>query len=213
MGLRKTIRLHACGLFFVLGLSVGGAAQESSTPNSAGEELRREDVSVITRDLTHRDPLVRQRAAEELARLAAVDQRRLLEGYRLQEKDARARLALDWALYRTGKERALYEIVRALDTKTLYLQAQSYLGELEGPQPLYKFLAPSNGNTQMRLLESLARCGDTGTLEVIEPYAASLDPKIADAARFAAREINLRLAAENNPEAVTRQRKMGGQTP
>src|SRR2546423_10567686 len=53
--------------------------------------------------LFNRDPLVRQHAAEELADLAATDWQKLVEGYRLQEKDSRVKLALDWALHRMGK--------------------------------------------------------------------------------------------------------------
>jgi len=180
----------------------------SGNTRAQDEQPAHGDLSVVTRDLADRKPLVRQRAAEELARLAATTQRRLLEGYRLQEKDQRARLALDWALYRTGKESALYSLVRALDSAKLYTQAQGYLSELEGPQPLYKFLAAANGNTQIKLLEVLARVGDAGTLEIVQPFETSLDPKLADAARFAAREINLRLT-QTPPPANTRPRQTG----
>ena len=183
------------------------SAQESETPS----EPTREDVSVVMRDLTNRDPLVRQRAAEELARLVSVEQRRLVEGYRWQEKDHRARLALDWALYRMGKDAALFELVKALDTK-LYTQAQSYLAEIESPQVLYKFLAPANGNTQIRLLEVFARAGDAGTLETIAVYESSLDPKIAAAAQFAAREINLRLAQPATDTNTHVRPKLSGRT-
>ncbi|MDQ3134051.1 MAG: hypothetical protein M3Q76_04480 [Acidobacteriota bacterium] len=183
------------------------SAQESETPS----EPTREDVSVVMRDLTNREPLVRQRAAEELARLASVEQRRLVEGYRWQEKDTRARLALDWALYRMGKDAALFELVKALDTK-LYTQAQSYLAEIESPQVLYKFLAPANGNTQIRLLEVFARAGDAGTLETIAVYESSLDPKIAAAAQFAAREINLRLAQPATDTNTHVRPKLSGRT-
>ncbi|MBA3247735.1 MAG: HEAT repeat domain-containing protein [Pyrinomonadaceae bacterium] len=193
--------MHAlCLLSFALSLASVTHAQEA--------DVAHEDVSVVMRDLTNRDPLVRQRAAEELARLAATDQRRLLEGYHLQEPDKRVRLALDWALYRTGKESALYSLVGALDSAKLYTQAQGYLSELEGPPPLYKFLAAGNGNTQLRLLEVFARNGDAGTLEIVKPFEASSDPKLADAARFAAREINLRLA-QTPPITNIRPRQAG----
>jgi len=180
----------------------------SGNTRAQDEQPAHGDLSVVTRDLADRKPLVRQRAAEELARLAATTQRRLLEGYRLQEKDQRARLALDWALYRTGKESALYSLVGALDSAKLYTQAQGYLSELEGPPPLYKFLAAGNGNTQLRLLEVFARNGDAGTLEIVKPFEASSDPKLADAARFAAREINLRLA-QTPPITNIRPRQAG----
>jgi hypothetical protein len=144
--------------------------------------------------LTNADPLVRQRAAEELARLAATDRRRLVEGYRLQEKNERVRLALDWALYRMGKAEALYAVVRALGTSR-YNQSQAYLAALESPAPLHAFLDRVGGVTRLRLLETLARSGDADTLERLKPYAASNDAKVADAARFATREITRRLSA------------------
>jgi hypothetical protein len=143
-----------------------------------------------------------------LARLAAVEHRRLAEGYRAQEKDARARLALDWALYRMGKGESLFLLVGALDEKKQAEQAVAYLKQLEGPEPLYVFLGRVNGNTQIRLLEVLAAVGDRATLEKILPYTQSLDPLIADAAKFAEREINIRV--EETPAVEPkRQRKTG----
>jgi hypothetical protein len=167
-------------------------AQSKQTMQDDAIERARGDAEVATRQLTNLDALVRQRAAEELARLKATDKRRLVEGYRLQEKNERVRLALDWALYRLGKSEALYAVVRALSSNR-YNQAQAYLAELETPEPLYLFLDRSEGTTLARLIESLARAGDAGTLERIKPYADSTDPKVASAARFAAREIARRL--------------------
>ena len=159
------------------------------------------------KQLTDRDPLIRQHGAEELARAAAPEWRHLIEGYRLQEKNARVRLALDWALYRMGKEEALYAVVRALDTGRAD-QAAGYLASLETPEPLYAILPRVNGNTQARLISVLARAGDAATLEQIKPYITSFDPKIAEAARQAEREITHRLAQQ--PDAThTRPRQVG----
>jgi hypothetical protein len=157
--------------------------------------------------LASRDPLERQRAAEELARLADNSNRKLLEGYRLQEKNARVKLALDWALYRIGKTEALFAVVQALDSSRA-LQASSYLTALETPEPLYLFMERANGNTQIKLLEVLGKTGDSGTLERIKPHAASFDPKVAEAARLAAREIEQRLG-ETPVNATTRPRQVG----
>ncbi len=162
-------------------LDVNGAAQ----PNAAD----------AAKQLIDRDPLVRQHAAEELARLAEPDWRRLTEGYRMQEKNARVRLALDWALYRMGKADALYEVVRALDASHA-AQAAGYLGVLEAPRPLYAVLPRVNGNTQVKLLEVFAHIGDSETLTQIKPFTASYDPKLAAAARRATDEITRRLAAQ-----------------
>ncbi|HLL75082.1 MAG TPA: hypothetical protein VK421_07425 [Pyrinomonadaceae bacterium] len=160
----------------------------------AAIESARGNPDVAARQLTNADPLVRQRAAEELARLAPADKRRLVEGYRLQEKNERVRLALDWALFRLGKPEAIYAVVRALGTNR-YNQSQAYLAELDSPAPLHGFIARTKGESLARLIESLARVGNAETLEKIKPYASSSDPRVADAARFAEREITRRLNA------------------
>ena len=158
--------------------------------------------------LINRDPLVRQRAAEELARLAATDWRHLVDGYRQQEKDSRVKLALDWALYRMGKSETLYQIVRELDSSSRFTQAQGYLGQLDSPEPLYIFLDPAKGKVKIRLLEALARTGDADTIERIKPYANSPDYQVASAAKSSIREIETRLAqtptdAPSRPRRVT----------
>jgi HEAT repeat protein len=159
------------------------------------------------KQLASRDPLERQHAAEELARLASTANRKLLEGYRLQEKNARVKLALDWALYRIGKTEALFSIVQALDSSRA-AQASSYLTTLETPEPLYLFMERANGNTQIKLLEVLAKIGDASTLERIKPHAESFDPKVAEAARLAARAIEQRLG-ETPSNTTTRPRQVG----
>src|SRR5918997_4613182 len=72
------------------------------------------DSSAVARKLSSRIASERRAAAEELARLAAVEHRRLAEGYRAQEGDVRVKLALDWALYRMGRNESLFPLVRAL---------------------------------------------------------------------------------------------------
>ena len=166
------------------------------------------DSAAVARKLASRSPVERRAAAEELARLASVEHRRLAEGYRAQERDARVKLALDWALYRMGKNESLFPLVRALDEKSRAEQSVGYLRQLEGPDPLYVFLGRVNGHTQIRLLEVLAAVGDRGTLEKIQPYTQSLDPLIADAAKFAEREITIRV--EETPAVEPkRERKVG----
>ena len=60
----------------------------------------RSNSAEFAKQLGSTDALVRQRSAEALAQLAATDQRRLVEGYQLQEKNKEVRLALDWASVR-----------------------------------------------------------------------------------------------------------------
>ena len=201
-----------CAFAVLLFFASGVAAWAAPSQQDAAGGAARTDVNALIRQLTERDPLIRQRAAEDLARVAAPAWRRLVEGYRLQEKNARVRLALDWALYRMGKTHALFAVVRDLDSNR-WNQSEAYLAELETPRPLYALLPQVNGNTQIKLLEALARAGNADTLPVVEPYAASVDPKIADAARFAVREITRRLNAPPPPDAKKRTRQVGKAAP
>ena len=157
----------------------------------------RADTSALAKQLGNPDPLLRQRSAEALARLAAVDQKKIVEGYQLQEKNKEVRLALDWALYRMGKSEALFRVVHELGSSRQE-QAIGYLAELESPDLLYPFLKKENNPAQVNagLLKALARIGDSQTLELIKPYRESLQPSVAEAAEIASDEIEKRLSQE-----------------
>jgi hypothetical protein len=187
------------------------ATSQASAQDDAAGGSGAVSSAAVARKLSSRSPLERRAAAEELARLAAVEHRRLAEGYRAQERDSRVKLALDWALYHMGRDESIFPLVDALDEKSRAEQAVGYLRQLEGPDPLYVFLDRVNGNTCIRLLEVLAAVGDRNTLEKIKPFAGSLDPGIADAAKFAEREINIRLEETPAPEPK-RQRKVGSES-
>src|ERR1051325_8233540 len=85
-------------LTLTLALLFAGAGSRAALAQSDPDEDQTapdvESSARVARNLASRDPLERQRAAEELARTGATEQQRLVEGYRLQEKDARVRLAL-----------------------------------------------------------------------------------------------------------------------
>jgi hypothetical protein len=203
MSSKRVLTLILLSLFAALAPTRVSAQDESVNTSAV-------DSATVARKLSSRNPLERREAAEELARVAAVEHRRLAEGYRSQERDTRARLALDWALYRMGKNEALFGVVSGLDSKKTAGQSVGYLKQIESPEPLYVFLGRVNGNTLIRLLEVLASVGDQTTLERVKPYAASLDPGIADAAKFAEREITIRLEEQPSVEPK-RRRKVGGE--
>jgi hypothetical protein len=198
-----------CKIFVLASLAFVTARALAESPLRMVEQddsptVSRLDSASVAKRLSSRNPMERREAAEELARMAATEHRRLVEGYRVQEKDPRVKLALDWALYRQGKNEAIYSLVRALDSKQAE-QGVAYLSALESPEPLYAVLPRVNGNTQIRLLEVLARVGDRDTLERLKPFIASLDPGIADAAKFAEREITIRL--EETPVAEPKRQR------
>ena len=154
----------------------------------------RSDPAEFAKGLGSTDPLLRQRSAEALAKLAATSQRKLVEGYHLQEKNKEVRLALDWALYRMGRSEALYRVVDELDSGRQN-QAVGYLSELESPDLLYPFLKRSTNAPRINagLLKALARIGDAQTLDLIKPFRESHQPYVAEAAEVAHDEIEKRL--------------------
>ena len=155
----------------------------------------RSNPAEYAKGLGSTDPLVRQKSAEALAKLAATDQRKLVEGYQLQEKNKEVRLALNWALYRMGKEEALYRVVDDLDSGRQQ-QAVGYLTELESPDVLYPFLKRAGNAPRINagLLKALARIGDAQTLELVTPFRESHQPYVAEAAEIAHDEIEKRLS-------------------
>lgn len=186
-----------CVAFFVAG---GVRAQQAAVD---GVDAR-SNPAEFAKQLGSSDPLVRQHSAEALARLAATDQRKLVEGYQLQEKNKEVRLALDWALYRMGKSEMLYRIVDELDSGRQE-QATGYLSELESPDVLYPFLKRNNNAPRINagLLKALARIGDAQTLELIKPFRESHQTYVAEAAEIACDEIEKRLG---EPAPTTRAR-------
>ncbi len=167
---------------------------------------RKAKVDEEVRRLTDVDPLVRQRAAEVLAGLAAVEHQRLIEGYALQEKNDRVKLALNWALYRTGQNTALYSIVRDFRSDTRRPQAVRYLSQLAAPDPLRPFFTNADKKTLIGLLDVMAKIGDEQMLEQIKPLTTNLDPEISKSAQFAHDEIALRLS--QSPAGPSRPRSV-----
>src|SRR5438128_7869839 len=202
--------LFAIAIFLVATCGSIARAQSSSQDESIDTRAL---SAQYARQLSSFDPLARQEAAEGLARLVALDQKKLVEGYLLEEKDKRVRLALNCAVYRMGKSEALFQIVRDLDSPR-HDQAAGYLTHLESPQPLYLFLPQDNtpAKVKIRLLEVLGRIGDTETLNQIKPFTESFDPKLSQAAQFATNQIQHRLS-EPQPAVKTRPRVVGNGEP
>jgi HEAT repeat protein len=167
----------------------------------------RTNTAELAKQLSNADPNVRQRSAEALARLAAADQTKLVEGYYLEEKNKEVRLAMDWALYRFGKSQSLFRIVHDLDSGRQE-QAIGYLSQLESPDVLYPFLKKSNNASRVNvgLLKALTLIGNAQTIEVIKPYLESVQPYVAEAAENATDEINKRLGEAESGTSRSRPR-------
>ena len=190
----------------VVFLVVGACPSVAQTVDIDGVDAR-SNPAEFTKGLSSLDANVRRRSAEALARLAAVDQRKLVEGYHLQEKDKEVRLALDWALYRMGRAESLYRVVWELDSGRQE-QAIGYLTELDSPDLLYPFVLKQNNAPRVTagLLKALARIGDAQSLDLVKPFRDSTQPYVAEAAEIAHDEIEKRLASPQTPETRVRPR-------
>jgi hypothetical protein len=192
-------------LALLLAASVSARAQGDDDEDVANPQSIA--AAAAAKRLASADPLIRQQAAEELARLSANEQQKLVDGYYLQEKDSRVKLALAWALYRMSKSQMLFAVVRDLNSSRAE-QAAAYLRTLDDPEPLYMFLGNAKPRTQKELLKVLAETGNQTTLAQIKPLTESLDPKVRAAAEAAVRTINERLA-QARPDLPARPRQVG----
>ncbi len=166
----------------------------------------RTDAASLSRLLGSPDAHQRQRAAEALAQLAATDQKKLIDGYYLQEKNKTVRLALEWAMYRIGREEALFQIVHHLNSSRQE-QAIGYLSQLDSPELLYPFLLRGDNKPKVTvgLIEALARLGNGETVERLQKFRDSFAPGVAAAAEKAIDSIEAR-TSEARPKPTGRPR-------
>jgi hypothetical protein len=176
-------------VFVAVGLNVSAVA--AVRVNVSGQNDDAAQRQALSTGLVNRDPEVRRMAAEEIARRAEPWFKNMVDGCRLQEKDSKVKLALDWALYRLGENKALFEVIKSLDSGR-HSQAVGYLKELEAPEPLYMFLPKAKKNTQVGIFEALGTIGNSSTLNVIRPYRDSTFRDVAKAAAIAEEQIALR---------------------
>lgn len=204
MQYHKPYLIITLAIMFISSVATAVSAQ-TQTPIDGIDA--RTNTAELAKQLSDADPNVRQRSAEALARLAAADQTKLVEGYYLQEKNKEVRLAMDWALYRFGKSQSLFRIVHDL-VSGRQEQAIGYLSQLESPDALYPILKKSNNAPRVNvgLLRALAAIGNMQTLEVIKPYLDSVQPYVAEAAENATDEINKRLGEGESGSSRTRPR-------
>ena len=204
MQYHKPYLIITLAIVFMSSVAIAASAQ-TQTPIDGIDA--RTNTAELAKQLSAADPNVRQRSAEALARLAAADQTKLVEGYYLQEKNKEVRLAMDWALYRFGKSQSLFRIVHDLDSGRQQ-QAIGYLSQLESPDVLYPFLKKSNNAARVNvgLLKALALIGNAQTVDVIKPYLESVQPYVAEAAENATDEINKRMGEGESGSTRTRPR-------
>jgi hypothetical protein len=194
------ISLFALALVLAINAYAFAQTEDDANPNDVA-------ARAAAQRLASADPLLRQQAAEELARLSANEQQKLVQGYYMQEKNSRVKLALAWALYRMNKSEMLFAIVRDLDSSRA-VQAAGYLRMLDDAEPLYMFLSNAKRGVVVELLKVLADIGDQTTLAQIKPLTQASDLKISAEAQRATRIITERLA-QTPPETPQRPRQVG----
>lgn len=199
-------KLFAALFALALVCAFGGAARAQSEDEDGANPA---DVAAraAAQRLASADTLVRQQAAEELARLSANEQQKLVQGYYIQEKNSRVKLALAWALYRMSKSEMLFAVVRDLDSSRAE-QAAGYLRTLDDAEPLYMFLGTARPRVLVELLKVMADIGNQTTLSQIKPLTESPDLKVSAAAQRATQVINERLA-QPQPDVPARPRQVG----
>jgi HEAT repeat protein len=200
----KSLFGYLSALVLLIVLSPNLSAQTQSPIDGVDA---RTDANQLARQLGDADPLLRQKSAEALAKLAATSQRKVVEGYHIQEKNKEVRLAMEWALYRMGRAEMLYRIVDELDSGR-QKQAIGYLSEVDSPEVLYPFLQKQNSPPRVTtgLLKALGRVGDGSSLDLIKPYRESLMPNVAEAAEIAHDEIEKRLGEPTDSQTRVRPR-------
>jgi len=156
-------------------------------------------VPLFIKALWNDDKNIRQGAAEGLARAADPQSRAELEKAVSVEKDASAKLAMDFSLAALGKDDAFTDVVRELSSKIRGDVARAYLTELtRNPVFLPKlypyFQSPDNG-IRKRLCEVLMYSGDQGSLQQLDRLEHDNDTDVAAAALRAKRAIRSRLDA------------------
>lgn len=143
--------------------------------------------------LTSRDKTDRAYAAEGLARVR--DQRALpeLQKALAVEKDAGARLAMDFALASLGQHDALSDLVEGLKSTLRGDVARAYLIELaRDPQflaKLYPYLKNSDAGVRRKLCVVLMYSGDRSSLGPLEQLSHDSNGDVAAAALRARRAI------------------------
>ncbi|HTS71235.1 MAG TPA: HEAT repeat domain-containing protein [Terriglobia bacterium] len=159
----------------------------------------RVSVPIFIKALWNEDKTIRTAAAEGLARAADPQSRSELEKAAMAEKDAGAKLAINFALAALGKEDALNDVVSELGGKIRGDIARSYLIELtRNPAflpKLYPYLQSPDGAIRRRLCEVLMYSGDQGSLQQLDRLDHDSDNDVVAESLRAKRAIRTRLGA------------------
>jgi len=152
---------------------------------------------LFTKALGSDDKDIRTSAAEGLARIADPKTLPELEKAVMAEKDADAKLAIEYAITALGKLDYLSEIVNDLSSKTWGGVAQPYLIELARipgfRAKLYPYLQSPNAGVRKGLCTVLMFSGDQTSLDQLDRLSHDPNGDVAAQALQAKRAIRARL--------------------
>jgi len=156
-------------------------------------------VPLFIKALGSDDKSFRQGAGEGLARAADPQSLSELQKAAAAEKDAGAKLAMEFALSALGKEDALNDLVSELSGKMRGDVARAYLTELSRDPAflpkLYPYFQSPEAGIRKRLCEVLMYSGDQGSLPQLDRLEHDPDTDVAAAALRAKSAIRARLGA------------------
>ncbi len=156
-------------------------------------------VPIFIKGLWSDDKVIRQGAAEGLARAADPQSLTELQKAVSVEKDANARLAMEFALTALGKQDALDNVVSELSSRIRGDVARAYLVELaRNPAflpKLYPYLQSPDSTIRKRLCVVLMYSGDQGSLAQLDRLEHDPDRDVANAALHAKQAIRARVGA------------------
>ena len=153
-------------------------------------------VPLFVKALWSEDKTIRTSAAEGLARARDPKTQPELEKALGAEKDAGARLAVEFALVALGKDDFLGAVVQELGSKLRGNAAQAYLVELARDlkflPKLYPHLNNQDAAVRKRLCTVLMVAGDQTSIEPLERASHDANGEVASEALRALRAIRLR---------------------
>ncbi len=177
-----------------------------SDPNQKDREQALEGLAYLGQSISEptfikalwsHDKKLRVAAAEGLARIADPKTLSELEKAAITEKDADAKLAMEFAITAAGKETFLNDLVTELGSRTRGDVATAYLTELaRNPQFLpkvYPFLQSPDATVRRRLCGVLMYSGDQSSLAQLDRLEHDSNADVAAEALRAKQAIRARL--------------------
>ena len=163
-------------------------------------------IPLFTKALWSDDKVIRTSAAEGLARAADPKVLPELEKALMAERDADAKLAIEFAMTAVGKLDYLSDLVNELSSKSYGDVAQPYLIELARTPSflpkLYPYLQSPNAGVRKGLCTVLMFSGDQSSLDQLDRLSHDPNGDVSAQALRAKRAIRARLEATGTTPAT-----------